>query len=890
MKKIIFIITVLAGSGALALLSFSREVPQEKEARIAIDFSEGERLYSWNADKKAFEGTSLTGSKRSPDGFFLHQFSPIDGIYYRSEDEHPFTLSKKWDRESIAFGSGLFICDMQTTLLKYEFHLDDMTITPKGRGVFLVDTTHQKTRIFSFDSFLDIDLVQGAERSRITGFTLFPSLLFTHNPTNTSELKGADILRISIVDSIRYIDAKTPEDSRKLFSWNTIEKDGAFLSEVQKNITLRLIAFADIYATLRDQDSTKWKSGSFFDTSSAFLINGSKKEVLLKNALVENIRWFLAHPKKTEYSTTISSIMSDMRALNPRVYAEGVSILRQYYSVAVFSRFASQEHLFDFSWQEPPFLSLAEKIITGTPPPKKREDYIHLGNLFGVYYFLSLESKEFNSAFEKILQKILDNKVLSKDEFLPFVFFVTQYLSTGPVTPDEDTMLIISHLFRITNDYYGNNAGDETKLATITSTIFYNYTRIFAKMYRVFSDVYVDVTPDGLLLKKDYLDGENANFGQSFIDVFTKVIYEAKKGMENRKSVLYSKNSIPSDSPIIDSYTLLKTTLNSFDTIISMFSNYPKYLNDFHLNDTSKIAKGILIEKENEMSREILETYLKGFNSLDISSLQLMNNFQKDGFYEIQVPLLGNVFHFSLWEQNHILSDISYVDAFGKQHNFPNITIPLDQKEEQLKELFGSSDDPALQYKYDFKNFFETTFLKGDSTMIASTEPESTSVPVGASSATPEIQLFIQKELLDKDFKNIETFLAIRFKNIDVSIGSGSYIIDLLGIEKTFAGNNSSYSTELSGKYIFNRHSFSRLTLKVKKEGDTGWYEWNGIPIEILPARISLLSLPESLKDLGYYIDTIRASYQNQKSIIIDLAGKRVLLDNIPFIPKVPTP
>lgn len=98
---------------------------------------------------------------------------------------------------------------------------------------------------------------------------------------------------------------------------------------------------------------------------------------------------------------------------------------------------------------------------------------------------------------------------------------------------------------------------------------------------------------------------------------------------------------------------------------------------------------------------------------------------------------------------------------------------------------------------------------------IATTvEPETT-----ASVTTPEIQLFIQKELLDKDFKNIENFLPIKFKNINASIKDGNYIIELSGIEKTFMGNTN-YSLELSGKYIFNRHSFSRLTFKVKKEGE----------------------------------------------------------------------
>lgn len=121
-----------------------------------------------------------------------------------------------------------------------------------------------------------------------------------------------------------------------------------------------------------------------------------------------------------------------------------------------------------------------------------------------------------------------------------------------------------------------------------------------------------------------------------------------------------------------------------------MFTNYPKYLDDSHLNETNKSARGILVEKGTVMSREILEAYLKNFNSLDISSLQVTNNFQKDGFYETQVNIMGNVFNFKLWEQNHILADISYTDSFGTKHTFPHITIPLDQKEKQFKELLNS--------------------------------------------------------------------------------------------------------------------------------------------------------------------------------------------------------
>lgn len=87
----------------------------------------------------------------------------------------------------------------------------------------------------------------------------------------------------------------------------------------------------------------------------------------------------------------------------------------------------------------------------------------------------------------------------------------------------------------------------------------------------------------------------------------------------------------------------------------------------------------------------------------------------------------------------------------------------------------------------------------------------------------------------------------------------------------------------MSGKYLFKRHAFSRLVFQVKNSGDTTGYRFNETAIEILPARISLLTTPDTLKDIGYYIDTIVTSYTKEKSIVLDLTGKKVLLDNIPF-------
>ena len=46
------------------------------------------------------------------------------------------------------------------------------------------------------------------------------------------------------------------------------------------------------------------------------------------------------------------------------------------------------------------------------------------------------------------------------------------------------------------------------------------------------------------------------------------------------------------------------------------------------------------------------------------------------------------------------------------------------------------------------------------------------------------------------------------------------------------------------------------------------------------------MELPIFLRDLGFYIDTIKSSYTNQQSIVIDLTGKKVLLDNVELMPE----
>lgn len=187
-----------------------------------------------------------------------------------------------------------------------------------------------------------------------------------------------------------------------------------------------------------------------------------------------------------------------------------------------------------------------------------------------------------------------------------------------------------------------------------------------------------------------------------------------------------------------------------------------------------------------------------------------------------------------------------------------------------------------MRYRYDFKNFFETTFLQDASTSMTSS---SNKISSEKTPMTPEMQIFVQRELIEKDFKNIATFFRIGFNNVYATIQNGNYAIELSSLEKAFLGKTNSYLVELSGKYVLDRHMFYRLVFRVALPDGQEGYEFGGVHIEILPARILLTSLEDTIKNLGRYIDTIKKEYQGQQSIIIDFSRKIVSLDNKEYAP-----
>lgn len=75
------------------------------------------------------------------------------------------------------------------------------------------------------------------------------------------------MLRVSIVDSLRYIDLKTDADSKTLFPSGTAPKDEIFLKTVEKDITDRMNAFVSLYDSVLKGGNKMGISTPLFDAS-----------------------------------------------------------------------------------------------------------------------------------------------------------------------------------------------------------------------------------------------------------------------------------------------------------------------------------------------------------------------------------------------------------------------------------------------------------------------------------------------------------------------------------------------------------------------------------------------------------------------------------------------
>lgn len=204
MSRILFVFAVLGFAGSLFYLSLFR-VSDDSALRApdaGTDLSSGV-WYGDFSSESIPKATESSPDRKGPSDGYL-RISPIAGISFLGED------APKISGLTVSIGRGLYFFRFGDIFQNLSVEHGDFRIKVLGHGNFYVDTRDPKfPKIFSVSAFLTVDLL--SKNESVTTAHVFPSTYFGYVPSYNTELKNADILRISTINTIRYVDLKDPK-------------------------------------------------------------------------------------------------------------------------------------------------------------------------------------------------------------------------------------------------------------------------------------------------------------------------------------------------------------------------------------------------------------------------------------------------------------------------------------------------------------------------------------------------------------------------------------------------------------------------------------------------------------------------------------------------------
>ena len=889
MRKIIYFVLVGLFSLSLIYLTLytkNEKVIDEKAVKNFLDDSEMLYKISKTWDKYSFD--EVENWEKNWD-YFYQKLSPIDGIYYFSNDKNPLKITKTKDsKTSISLWEGIFIFSLNDTFNNYEINSPFLKINQVQKWFFVVNNIKDNYKVYSYNSILNIFLLDN-NLKEITNFQLFPSLLFVYNPEYNDQVRNADLLRISTIDKIYYFDAKN-ENKKPLVSSN-IEKES---KELFKILNSDLEDKFKIYNKLSNQvisitQSPNINWTSLIENYPFLFLNDTKKDIILKNNLSQNILNFIKSSNSDEKDfyqknkTLIKNSLEEMKQ-NQATYDDWLKILKNYYYLSYYpSIFQNNDNILIKDKNN--FTKLLNEILNDW----WNDNYVTLSDIYLAYSFYWLSFNSLNSYIDLYLWNLISSKSISKERFWWFSFFLREYLINN-INSSSNSLNILKYMFDLTEKYYSNFKGTNDQKISLLSNTFYNYRKIISKLNIIIVESFFVKKDKWYVLKDEFWWENSVQLPAGILDNL-KFIYKVWVSNLAQKKDFYYKALWTAASPnIIEYYSSLMKEYDSLKYKISIFEDYNSYIVKLNLNKENKDLKWLdYNNSDNQLSVSNIRNYLSQFNQVDINSLNILNSssLKKDWFYDVSINISQVQFNFKLNPNWNTVYNLTYKDPnWNVVDTFIDSSLPFDDKEIVWTDLYASAETPKDKEKYDFKNIFYNLYLSpsAKTNLTQNWDPD---IKTQTDNTPIAIKLFIQRELIDKDFKYIYDFLPIKFNNIKVSIENWNYLINVIDAEKSFNSKNTYYSSLFSSDYNIKTHSFTDITLKVKDENsvwDNITYKFDALDISIVPNSIEVRSLSSKLKDIWYYIDTISQNYNNLAQILkIDLNLKKVFIDSQSF-------
>lgn len=892
MKRFIFIFLLVAVSLVFILSTFSwyKDASSEAQKKELNNFlSLKDELY--NYDSSTSSG-SFTTKKIDNSEYYYQSINPIDGIYYKkSENANPIQIKNEPSWIKILVSTGQYVFALNDVFQKYEVIWANFKISQLGKWIFFINNLKDDYKIYSFNSILDVNLIDNTtvdnkEKSvTTTNFKLFPSLLFKYNPTFNSILKWADILRVSMVDSIYYIDFKEL-NTPALLTW--IKQGEANLVYIAtEDINKKLKKYKELYKFVLKIQFNDISWFGLITNYQTLFDNNNKKEIYLKWILIKNFLDLVNGSKtQSENYANISSALDELAIISEDKKNEWIDLLKSYYYLSFYGKILIEDN----SDLKTDNNSNANKVIRQIlKDTSAGEDYFTLlSDIFFSYQFSNVSTDKLDWYLNNYLEDLKKRKILKDTDFLPFSFFLTQYSLTNPRI-SQNGISVIVYLIEMFDNYY-MTIKDDTKWFNALWVQFYNFSKIITNINNWVIKKYFQKSQEGIVLKPEYIKSnesysEATNLWEGTLD-YLSLLYRAWYNDLQNKKPIFSKNlnSLYDMDILATNYWELAKKYNSLLVIINTLTDYNKYFEGLKLNQKNKEAQALIYNDTISLSAQDLFSYLSKFNWVDLNSILLMNQrtINTDRYYKVQVTFWWSILSFKLNPEWHTLSEMVIKDSNWEVNNlFKTQAINLDEKQKIFQDRYSSELDPIKKDKYNFNNFFINIFL----TSTQDSQDENTST-VDTTNTTTDINesrlisIFKQDKLVDGDFTYINKFLTIPFKNIVASVDSWEYKIKLVNIRKAFNVDSINYIVDIDCDYNFVDKYFYYIKVRVYNT-DLGYYQYDSNYIEIIPSSIRLQDFSTSLGNLWTYLKTLKSVYpQWQWNIKFDLNNKKVYIDS----------
>ena len=635
---------------------------------------------------------------------------------------------------------------------------------------------------------------------------------------------------------------------------------------------------------MKDYPSANIEGADVMEKYEALLVNDSKKGYVLQQQLLGNIlAWYQVLSDKSPKASELTDVLKKTTDTIQKIqltgdyqYQQALLLINRCFSLAFYANI-TQDNLLVYqktaaAWKMFFNGNMEEKIV-----------FQPLISGFHNYVFGTDTKETLDSWIDKNLQTLALPK--SMGYVAPSLsFFLAQYVEKD-MNMSENLFTIVRHIFTSTAAYSRTLDNNADKYVILATNYYYN-TSVFERLYNNIIQSFFEKSDKGMVIKKEYTyDNVDLSVPAYVFDGISTLVDSVSGDLRFNQRMFYSLKRSFAARDQRDDFSKFNQVFSKYNELKTIFLDYKAYQRKLALDPSSQSIQELDFGSDtNFLTPDYPKTYLAQFNNVDLSTLKILNNFKADKFFHLSVSILNNAFDFRLRPDGNIVSEVVITKETGEIVNdFKALSFSLDQKQASLKESGMAAITPEKKYYYDFKNIFETTFLVDANRLKMADSQQNTTTPtVVTSKMTPEMQVFAQQELIERDFKYVQSILPIGFKNIYAEISGGKYKIQISDVRTQVNSTSADFSEpfflSFSSDYDYPTHSFTNivLTLYPAKEA------LSGQEIQLKQSKISVLSF----KNIWNQIDAYLAIVQKQGAsgeVIFDFDKKVVIVGGVSY-------